>query len=241
MPLQDMLVLAVYQTVRGLGFAGMTTESDPVTGLRWVRPVRERGIVLLDDITTSGGTILRPFDVLGLDLLCPLPTSPHPENWIADFVDHRPRVVRRLENRRRVPFLGKHLDTAPRQVLDTQHRSICLCKPDWVKGAFRLDGSSGRLDARLAFGLDRRAYQGSYAKGGLPITDLKWRALGRAWLPENGGWTSFTAGDLEARFGIREIYLVIGLTHTYSSGYKLVVVGIHTFPDYAATVDYDNL
>jgi hypothetical protein len=133
------------------------------------------------------------------------------------------------------------LDTAPHQVLEDQQRSLCLIKPHQIKGAFRLDGYSGQFDARLAFELAGRRYAGSYAKGGLSVTDLKWRALGRAWLPADGGWTEFDAGDLEARFGIEEIYLALGLTRSYKGDCWVIVVGVHTLPDYDAVVDYDNL
>jgi hypothetical protein len=218
----------------------MTTDPDAVTGLGWVRPAREHGHVLLGDITTAGGDVLRPFDVAEFDLLRPRPEPPHTEDWVTDF-RHRPRVVRRLEGQRRAGFLRKYLDSAPRQVLEGQQRSLCLIKPDWVKGSFRLDGYSGKYDARLAFGLQGRTYRGPYAKGGHSVTDVKWRALGRAWLPPDGGWTEFEAGDLEARLGIREIYLAVGLTRSYKGEFWLVVIGVHTVPDYEATVDYEDL
>jgi hypothetical protein len=125
--------------------------------------------------------------------------------------------------------------------LDNQQRSLCLIKPEWIKGTFRLDAYSGKFDARMAFGLNGRTYRGSYAKGGLSVTDLRWRALGRAWLPEDGGWTEFEAGDLQSRYGIEEVYLAVGLTRSYEGAYWVIVVGVHTVPDYEAVVDYDNL
>ena len=169
------------------------------------------------------------------------PDPPHSEDWVTDFVRPRPRILRRLEGERRAAFLGKYLDTAPREVLVSQQRSLCLVKPDWVKGCFRLDGHSGDLEARLAFGLEGKPYLGSYAKGGLPVTDLKWRALGHAWLPADGGWTNFDAGDLEARCGIEDVYLAVGLTRSFRGGFWTLVVGVHTLPDYQVTVDYGNL
>jgi hypothetical protein len=241
MPTRKTLILAVSKTLAGVCIAGMTTEPDPITGLRWVRPIREQGHVLLDDITTAKGIVIRPFDVVEFNLLRPCSHLPHIEDWIVDFVRHRPRVVRRLEGQQRIDFLQKYLDTAPHQVLNSQQRSLCLIKPDWIKGCFRLDSYSGKFDARLAFGLDQSAYQGSYAKGGISVTDLKWRALGRAWLPEGGGWTEFDTGDLETRFSIDQIYLAVGLAHSYKGSLGPIVVGVHTLPDYQAVVDYDNL
>jgi hypothetical protein len=241
MPVQELLILAVTKMLGGVCIAGMTTERHPLTGLRWVRPVREYGHVLLGDITTPTGTVVRPFDVVEFNFLQSRPVPPHAEDCIADFVHHRPRIVRRLEGERRAGFLHKHLDRAPRQVLDSQQRSLCLIEPDWVKGCFRLDAYTGRFDARIAFGLGKKHYLGSYARGGIAVTDLKWRALGRSWLPGDGGWTEFDAGDLEARLAIQQIYLAVGLTRSYRGGFWPMIVGVHTVPDYEAAVDYDNL
>lgn len=241
MSIEKVLILAVTKMLGGVCIAGMTAEPDLVTGLRWVRPVREHGHVLLGDITTPDGTVLRPFDVVEFNLLRPWPVPPHTEDWITDFVHHRPRIARRLEGERRSGFLHKYLDTDACQVLESQERSLCLVKPNWLKGCFRLDPYSGKFDARLAFSLDQRRYVGSYSKGGISVTDLKWRALGRGWLPEEGGWTEFETDDLRARFGIQEIYLAVGLTRSYRGDYWRVIVGVHTLPDYQAAVDYDNL
>ena len=241
MPTKEILILAATKMLGGVCIAGMTAEPAPVTGLCWVRPIREHGHVLLGDITTSDNTVLRPFDVTEMHLLHPHADPPHTEDWITDFVHHRPRIVRRLEGERRSGFLQKYMDTAPRQVLEGQQRSLCLLRPDWVKGCFRLDAYSGHFEARLAFGLEGRSYRGDYAKGGLSVTDLKWRALGRTWLPEEGGWTEFDGGDLEVRFGFRQIFLAVGLTRSYEGRFWPIIVGVHTVPDYKASVDYDNL
>lgn len=241
MPGQEILILAVTKMLGGVCLAGMTTEPDPVTGLRWVRPVCEGRHVLLGDITTPEGDVLRPFDVATINLLSSRPQPPHTEDWIVDFVYQPPRVARRLEGERRTGFLQKYLDRDPGQVLELQERSLCLLKPDRVQGSFRLDAYSGQFDARLAFSLDGHTYQGSYAKGGLSVTDLKWRALGRAWLPETGGWIEFDTDDLEARIGIQEVYLAAGLTRSFRGDCWPIVIGVHTVPEYSATVDYDNL
>jgi hypothetical protein len=241
MPIQEVLLLAVTRMLGGLCLAGMTTEPDPVTGLRWVRPVPEYGHVLLGDITTAAGQVLRPFDVVEFCLIHPKPNLPHAEDWTVDFVHHRPRIVRRLEGERRSRFLDRYLDQDPSQVLRLKERSLCLVKPAWVKGCFRLDPYSGKFGAHLGFGLDGRRYTGSHAKGGLPVTDLKWRALGKAWLPADGGWVDFDQGDLEARFGITNLYLALGLTRSFRREFWPIVIGVHTEPDFEAEVDYDNL
>ena len=241
MAVQEVLLLAVTKMLAGVCIAGMTHEQDRVTGLRWVRPVREHGNVLLGDITTADGVVVRPFDVVALNLMRPHPDPPHAEDWIADLARTRPCVKRRMPVEQRAGFLQKYCDGDPCQVLDRQERSLCLFKPDWVKGCFKLDGYTGGFEARISFGLRGRCYHGSYARGGHPVTDLKWRALGRAWLPAEGGWLDFDEGDLEARLGTREIYLAAGLTRLHRGAFWPMIVGVHTLPDYEATVDYDNL
>ena len=224
----------------GICLTGMTQEPDPLTGLRWVRPVREYGHVLLGDITTPEGAVLRAYDVVEFSLTRHRPAPPHIEDWIADF-RQRPRIARRLEDERLIKFLRKHLDRAPEDVLQRQELSLCLLKPDWVKGAFRLDDYTASFGARLSFGLGPRQYRGSIPKGGLAVTDLRWRALGRSWVPAKGGWVDFDQGDLEARFGIQEICLAVGLTRSHEGSYWPIIIGVHTVPDYQAVVDYDNL
>jgi hypothetical protein len=241
MPVLETLMLAVTKMLGGVCIAGMTTQPDPITGLQWLRPVREFGHILLGDITTTERHVLRPFDVVEFHCLRPCPSPPHTEDWVTDFVQCRPRVVRRLSSERRAAFLERYLDTAPAQVLEKQQRSLCLIKPDWIRGCFRLDSYSGRFDARLAFGLGARRYLGSYAKGGVSVTDIKWRALGRHWVCPQVGGIDFDAGDLEAQFGIERVYLAVGLTRSFRGGHWPVIVGVHTWPDYEATIDYDNL
>ena len=241
MSVQEVLLLAVTKMLAGVCIAGMTAEPHGVTGLRWVRPVREHGNILLGDITTAEGQVLRPFDVVALNLLRPRPGLPHAEDWIADLAHTRPCITRQMPPERRAAFLERYCDRDPCQVLDRQERSLCLFKPDWVKGCFKLDAYTAQFEARLSFGLHGHCYRGSFARGGHPVTDLKWRALGRAWLPAEGGWLDFDEGDLEARFGIREIYLAAGLTRLHKGAFWPMIVGVHTLPDYEATVDYDNL
>ena len=241
MPTVAVLILAVAKTFDGLFVAGMTTEPDLVTGLCWVRPTREHGRVRMDDLTTPDDQVLRPFDVVEFNLLRPRPNPPHTEDWIVDFERDHPSIVRRLKGERRSRFLHKYCDTAPRQVLQGQQRSLCLVKPSSVTGSFRQDPGRAHLDARLAFRLGGRTYRGSFTKGGFATIDLKWLALGDSWLPEGGGWAEFDAGILEARYGIEEIYLVIGLSRSHQRRFEPVILGVHTVPDYEASISYATL
>jgi hypothetical protein len=240
MPRQEILILAVTKMLSGVCTAGMTTERDPVTGLKWVRPVKDFGTLLLGDLTDRRGTVIRPFDVVELNLVKPCPDPPHVEDWVTEFVRHRPRIVRRLEGERRADFLSKYLDENPHEVLAGHSRSLCLVKPDQVKASFGLDAYSGKYEARLAFTLGAEAYLGSMQKGGLPVTDVKWRALGQEWL-SGGGQLDYDEDELRDRLDVEDFYLALGLSRPFKDEYWLLVLGVHTVPDYEMEVDYGNL
>ncbi len=239
MPIQEILVLAVTHMIGGICIAGMSTEPHPVTGLRWVRPVRAHSHVLLGDITTADGTVICPFDVAQFDLDRLRADPPHVEDWIANF-RRRPGIVRRLEGDRRASFLQGHPDRAPGDVLDRQVRSLCLLRPDWVQCGFHHDPQSGKLDARISFGLDEQAYMGSGSGRGLPVTDLKWRALGRSWTLPDSNPLELSTADVKDRLGAEDVFLAIGLSRSFQGDHWPIVIGVHTVPDYAADVDYGN-
>jgi hypothetical protein len=239
MPSVETLILAVAKADDGLRIAGMTAERDPVTGLRWILLGSESGWFRPSDWADAKGPLLRPFDIVALNLLFPDPRPPYTERWVAGLSPDRLRIARRLEGTQRARFLGKYADSASHQVLDSQQRSLCLIRPAWVHGSFRLDPSSGRFDARLAFGLGRRAYRGPFARGGFVVADPSWLALGRSWLPEAGGWTEFDAGDLEARFGSQEIFLVVGLAQSAGRDLEPTILAVHALPDVHAVAGQD--
>lgn len=232
MPTVTTLILATARADDGLCVAGMTTEPNPVTGLCWVRLVRENSRVRAKELITSDGHTLHPFDVAELNLLQPRPIPPRTEDWIADFEREPPRIIRHLEGERRTRFLREHCDTAPRQVLEGQQRSLCLIRAHSLEGSFRQEPGSAHLRARLSFKVGPRTYRGSLPQGGFAATDPRWLALGRSWLPEGGGWIEFDSGILRARHGIEEIYLVVALSLYDQRRFEPVIAGVHTVPDY---------
>ena len=240
MPDTEVLILAMTRMLSGVCTAGMTRQPDETTSLRWVRPVKDFGTLLLGDLTDAQGRVIQLYDVVSLHLQKPRSEPPHTEDWLTDFVRHRPRLLRRLEGDRRTNFFCKYLDTAPHEVLLEQNRSLCLVRPDQVWGRFTLDTYSGKYEARLAFSLDDQAFLGSASKGGLPVTDLKWRALGRAWLSD-GSRLDFDNDSLCERLGADEIYLTVGLSRTYQGRIWSLILAVHTVPDYAIDIDYMKL
>jgi hypothetical protein len=242
MPAQEVLILAMTRMLSGVCTAGFTRQSDPVSHLRWVRPVKEHGSLLLGDLTDADGQVIQLGDVVELHLQSPRSHPPHTEDWIADFIFRRPRLLRRLEGDRRSRFLARHLDQAPQDVLGRDPtRSLCLIRPDRLWACFTLDPHSLKYETRIGFVLQGIPHPRADSPHGVSVTDLKWRALGRGWLGDRGGQLRLDDGDLRKRLRAEDIYLALGLSRGYQGKLWLLVIGVHVVPDYHAQIDYDNL
>jgi hypothetical protein len=241
MPPQELLILAMTYMRSGICTAGFVQQPDDVTHLRWVRPVKEHDTLRLPDMTDANGRVAQMGDVLELDLQKPRPEVPHTEDWITDFIYHRPRLQRRLEGEHRARFLASHLDRAPQDVITDQTRSLCLIKPDEVWARFSQDPQSGQYEARLGFRLGNAPLERANSPRGIAVTDLKWRALGRTWLSQTPGELMLTGPELVSRLQATDLYLALGLSRGYQNEYWLLVIGVHVVPDYEAVIDYRNL
>ena len=240
MPVQEVLILAMTYMRSGICTAGFLQQPDEVTHLRWVRPVKEHGNLLAGDLTDANQRVVQMGDVVELDLRKPHPEAPHTEDWITDFIYHRPRLLRRLEGEPRARFLASHLDRAPQDVITHQTRSLCLIKPDEVWARFSHDPRSGQCEARLGFRLGNLTHERASSPRGIPVTDLKWRALGRTWLSQTGE-LALSGPELASRLQATDIYLALGLSRDYQNKYWLLIIGVYVVPDYEVVIDYRNL
>lgn len=242
MPAQEVLILAMTRMLSGVCTAGFTRQPDPVSHLSWVRPVKEHAALLLGDLTDADGRVIQPGDVVELHLRSPRPDPPHAEDWITDFIFHRPRLLRRLEGEHRARFLAQHLDQAPEDVFGRNPtRSLCLIQPERFWTCFTLDPRSLKYQARIGFTLPGIVHARANSPHGIPVTDLKWRALGRGWLGDCGGELKLHEEALRERLQAEEIYLTLGLSRGYQGKLWLLVIGVHAVPDYEAEIDYKSL
>jgi hypothetical protein len=233
MPPQEVLILAMTKMLSGICVAGFTRERDSVTGLRWVRPVRDFDTIQPGDMTDAAGRPVQCGDVIELNLLKPRPDPPHVEDWLTDFVRHRPRLLRRLEGEKRTSFFAKHLDLAPEDVLVHHTRSLCLVQPEQVWASFSLDGYSGKYEARMGFLLSNGAnHPQATSRRGASVTDLRWNELGQTWLGGKGGRLNLDHGTLLERLNAETICLAVGLGRKWQDKYWPLVIGVHVVPDY---------
>jgi len=238
MPCQEVLVLAMTKMLSGICTAGFTHERHAVTGLRWVRPVRDFCTVQPGDMKDADGRMVRCCDVVELNLVEPRPDPPHVEDWLVDFVHYRPRILRRLEGEQRARFFSRYLDRAPEDVLAHHTRSLCLVEPEQVWARFSLDAYSGKYEARMGFVLDGEVnHPRAAARRGVSVTDLKWRALGSSWLGDDGGTLTLSHEALLDRLGAEALYLAVGLSRNWRNEYWPLVVGVHVVPDYEAEAE----
>lgn len=226
----------------GICTAGYVNEPHPASGLRWVRPVKEFGSLLLGDMSDRDGRVVQINDVIHLNLLQPRPDPTHAEDWLTDFVRQRPVYLRRLSSEKRAQFLSNHVDRRPADVLYEHSRSLCLVQPERVWANFFLDHYSGKYEARLGFTLAGLDHVQAGSPRGLPVTDLKWRALGREWLAQaETGRLTLEHDELHGRLDTDALYLTVGLSRSYKGEIWPLVVGVHPEPDYTAVIDYDHL
>lgn len=221
---ERVVVLAVTKMLSGMCTGGISLSTG-----RWVRPVKEFGTLLLGDLTYKDRSVMRPFDIVSYSLVKPRPKPPHIEDWICDFVRARPSCLENLEDR--LPFLEKHSEPdVAGQVLRAE-RSLALIEPSNVEATFSLDSYSGKYEARL-----RMPETGERP---LPVTDIKWRALGRQLL---AGAEQLALGSREIceRLATGRIFVALGLGRMYEGRNWPLVVGVHTWPDYKAEIDYRN-
>jgi hypothetical protein len=242
MAAQEILILAMTQMKGGVCTAGFSRQPDPTTHLCWVRPVKEFGTLLLSDLTDAGGRVLKCGDVAELNLREHRPDPPHAEDWITDFIYRRPRLLRRLEDERRARFLATHLDERPEEVLGARPtRSLCLIRPDKVWAIFSLDPYSHKFEARMGFTLSGVRHARANSRKGVPVTDLKWRALGREWMGHEHSDLKLDGPALCKRLDAHDVFLSLGLSREYQGQLWLLVIGVHLVPDYQVDVDYSKL
>jgi hypothetical protein len=242
MPPKEVLIMAVTRMKAGVCTAGFINEPHLDSHLRWVRPVKSFRHLLLEDLRDNKGRIVEMGDVVALNLLKPTLENSREEDWLADFIQTPVYVIRQLTEQKRADFLANHCDKNPAAILHQQTRSLCLLQPNklWVK--FVGNFYTGSYEARLGFQLNSNSCAEVNEQHNLPVTDLKWRALGRHWLAQAGQQELYLEHDaLCQRLSADIVYLSIGLSMPFQGKPWPLIIGVHPVPDYTITIDYTQL
>lgn len=228
---QEVVLLAVTKMRAGFCLAGIVPGSG-----RWVRPVKDFGILQSGDILYPDRSPLSVFDRVALTCSKPRPQLPHTEDWICDFVRARPERMASLVDEARSLFLRTHAETDVTPVVSRFERSLLLASvpdPDELIVSFTLDAATGKLDARLAC-------SALSLTASVPVTDLRWRALGRKLLTEQqvpSLHQSITSFFTERGVNVEQVYLALGLSREFEGRLWPLVVGVHCIPDFTVPLD----
>ncbi|GAC1641516.1 MAG: hypothetical protein NVS4B8_09930 [Herpetosiphon sp.] len=227
----DLLVLGMGRLPHGgITLAGMTTEADPITGRRWVRPMREHPLAIAD-LRYADGTLVRLGDVLVVELGEERGEQPFVENVRLESGVGPPQLLRHIAPTKQPTFLSSHLDPDPLAVLTrNRSRSLCLVQPETPVATFSIDEETQQYEARLEIGIaGRRPHQG------VLVTDVYWRAWGRRWVSEDEPFAELPHDELERQIG--QLYLVFGV----GSAGGVSIIGVHTVPEYKVALNEAEL
>jgi hypothetical protein len=199
-----------------------------------VRPVKPFGTLLPGDIRLPNGHLMRPWDLVALQLGRARTRPPHVEDVEVEFVRPRPELRGRLPEPERLAILERMVEPHPERLWATQQRSLAVFRPAEVTATFSYDPYSERYEARLW-------WPGCGRADGFPVTDLKWRALGRRLTVEGPPEHRLDQAGLRRLLGCESLYVAAGLSRAFHGEYWPLVVAVHTFPDYEAEVDERRL
>ncbi len=227
---QRIRLLAVSRMEAGFCIAGV-----PEGASRWVRPVRPNAPISARDLLDAGGRALSPLDLVTFELLRAKPQTPHVEDWIANF-NRRPIIEQAPEGAERLAILEKLCEASPDAVLEKKSRSLILIEPDSLTASFEPAAGERNYGVRITFASGGASYEGESATPGFPCTDLKLRSWGRTLKTK----VLLDDARLKNALGVERVFLTIGLTRLFNDKHWPMVVGVHTFPDYAAEIDFDS-
>lgn len=226
----DVLVLGIARVRQRYSVVGMTTQPDPITGLRWIRLLKQGLPLTRDDLHYEDGQPIRMGDVIQLETIEPQPTPPFVENVIVDWSSGPPAFIRELTEQRRAAFFPRHIDPDPKAVLSrTPSRSVCLLKPDTIEAVFTFDAETERFEARVFPRFGRLK-----SDDGVPVFDPYWQAWGMQQMGDEE-YLELTAEQIAATLG--DIYLTIGL----NARQRAQVLGVHSVPGYSVSIDEHTL
>jgi len=232
MPPRALWILALSRMDGGVCVAGV-----PDDLCSWIRPTTQTRRLSNSNVCDQAGNTIKPLDLVQFDLVKPIPTPPHVEDWLADF-QHPVSVLGRADPAMRQKVLEGAAEPFPDPVLTHKKRSLVLVEPDRIERVvFDPSGYGGKYKVRLSFTMRGRFYGGASSTPGYPCTDLKLRAWGRRFSTA----TVLDHAELRRLMGIRRVFLAIGLARWFQDNYWPMVVGFHTLPDFQASVNLSNL
>lgn len=235
----ELTVLAVTKRNNGVCIAGVDEN------LNWVRPIKNR-IMVLSDIRISSGAFVSPFCVYHLSAKKADPQGYQSENYLIDDteilryseklgdVERKELLLRLSENSLIVSPLPQNIC----KLLKENNRSLILLGPVTIDSVEL--SQDDNFHARFDFSVGQMRIKNQNMRG-LPCTDLKFLSFAKDLLREQHTSYLRLEGDgLKNLLKVDEIFIAVGLTaELYRGDYWPMVIGAYTVPDYAQETDYD--
>ncbi|MDI6791266.1 MAG: hypothetical protein QME81_00120 [bacterium] len=232
---KDIVILAMTRMFTGICIAGI----EPETG-QWIRPVRPEvsdrleHSLQLTDLVVKGIPQVKYLDISRFFLGEARPDPPHIEDRLLDR-RFKPKLIKEFTAEERLDFLSTYQDRSSIDRLLNKESSLGLIKPDDFTIRFGPNKAGADISVRIDFSLGQAFYQDK------PCPDLKIRALGRKLLQHFK--CSHYQLDREdfLKKGYDHIFFALGLTRLYQGEHWLMVIGLHSAPEYKAEIDFTNL
>ncbi|MDI6735777.1 MAG: hypothetical protein QME42_06235 [bacterium] len=232
---KNLVILAMTKMANGVCIAGI----EPETG-QWIRPVRldvsdpMEHCIQLTDFIIKGQPQIKYLGLSQFGLKEPKPEPPHIEDWLIDR-RVKPKLVKELSNSEKIEFLKAHSHQDDLPNLEGLKYSLGMITPEDFSFHFKPNKAGDDIAVRVDFSVNSRNYSD------IPCSDIKMRALGRKVLSYLGKSEHRLFRQDFDKKGYEQVFFAMGLTRPYKDKNWLMVIGVHTVPEYQAQIDFSNL
>jgi len=232
---KELVILAMTKMANGICLAGIEAKTG-----QWIRPVRldisdpMEHCLQLTDFIIQGEPRIKLLALSEIFLKEPKPSPPHIEDWILDR-RFKPRLIKQLNDKEKIDFLNAHAHQENLKRLQAKECSLGLIQPDDFLIHFKPNKKGDDIAVRIDFSLLKERCKEK------PCPDIKLRALGRYILQYLKKPSHCLSLEDFFKKGYTNIFFTIGLTRLYQGENWLMVIGVHTIPEYKAEIDFSQL
>ncbi len=232
---KELVILAMTKMANGICTAGIEAKTG-----QWVRPVRldvsdpMEHCIQLTDFISQGKPLIKPLAVSEFFLKEPKPAPPHIEDWIIDR-RFKPKLIKEFSDKEKIDFLNAHSHQEDLNKIQAKECSLGLVKPDDFLIQFKPNKKGDDIAVRIDFTIGKERCKEK------PCPDIKLRALGRYMLQYLQKTSHYLTMEDFFKKGYSNIFFTLGLTRLYQGENWLMVIGVHTVPEYKSQIDFSHL
>lgn len=232
---KELVILAMTKMANGICTAGIEYKTG-----NWIRPVRldvsdpMEHCIQLTDFIIQGKPLIKLLAVSEFSLKEPKPDPPHIEDWLIDR-RFKPKLIKELNDKEKIEFLNTHSHKENLSKINSKACSLGLIKPDDFLIQFKPNKKGDDIAVRIDFTLGKERCKEK------PSPDIKLRALGRYVLQYLKKSSHYLTMEDFVKKGYSNLFFTLGLSRLYQGKNWLMVIGLHTIPEYKAEIDFSKL